>query len=334
MIFAHLLQGLPTDSSTLENAISLLEKDIKNLENSSVPLEKLLPWFTGVVAIGVAMELWVIWHDRRDDMQAWRRGIIRPPDRPSTIKFMVEIASVLLITGGIVGELWIGIRITSINGALRSKNGELRTKSDQWVAMGTKDAGDAKRSAHDAEVSAGNAKQSADDAQGTVKVLGHEVTALSPRILTPVQQRDIAKALNHFWGSHQTVVESYSLDGEGTALALQLISVLHQAEIPVSNGTAGSIVTGGFEWGVSIRGPAYEQPFMASLQDALTNIGRLKQVVINGPERRVGTVFGGRGGMGGKMTIGGGGGPPIQQPPPKTGPVRVMVGIRPPSVIP
>jgi hypothetical protein len=29
VIFAHLLQSLLTDSSTLENAISLLEKDIK-----------------------------------------------------------------------------------------------------------------------------------------------------------------------------------------------------------------------------------------------------------------------------------------------------------------
>jgi hypothetical protein len=110
VIFALLLQAastLPTDASALESAISALESEIKTLESSSVPLEHRLPWFTGIVALGVAMELWVIWRERRDDTVAWRRGVIRSPDRPSTLKFVVELASVLLITGGIVGELWI-----------------------------------------------------------------------------------------------------------------------------------------------------------------------------------------------------------------------------------
>ena len=90
------------------------------------------------------MELWVIWRERRDDIEAWGRGIIRPTDRPSTVKFLIEIASVLLITGGIVGELWIGVRITSINGDLRSKNAGLRSASGQLVALATLEAEQAK----------------------------------------------------------------------------------------------------------------------------------------------------------------------------------------------
>ncbi len=86
------------------------------------------------------MELWVIWHERRDDTVAWRRGVIRSPDRPSTLKFVIELASVLLITGGIVGELWIGIEIASINGLLRTKSAELRGKSNQLVALLNHDA--------------------------------------------------------------------------------------------------------------------------------------------------------------------------------------------------
>src|SRR5271166_3756939 len=98
-IFAYLAQtasNLPTDASALQSAISALESEIKTLESSSVPWEGSLPWFTGVVALGVAMELWVIWRERCDDMEAWRRGIIRPPDRPSLGKFLVEVVSVLL----------------------------------------------------------------------------------------------------------------------------------------------------------------------------------------------------------------------------------------------
>jgi hypothetical protein len=117
-------------------------------------LEHSLPWFTGVVALGVAMELWVIWRERRDGMEAWGRGIILPPERPSAEEFLVEIASVVLITAGILGELWIGLSITHINGQLRSKSAELRSKSDQLLALVTKQAGDAKSSALSAEVSA------------------------------------------------------------------------------------------------------------------------------------------------------------------------------------
>jgi hypothetical protein len=68
-------------------------------------------------------------------MEAWGRGTIRPPERPSTIKYAIELVSLLLITGGIVGELWIGVKITSLNGVLRSENAELRTKSDQLVEL-------------------------------------------------------------------------------------------------------------------------------------------------------------------------------------------------------
>jgi hypothetical protein len=66
VIFAHLIQSassLSADASALESAISALERDIKALENSSVPWENSLPWFTAFVAVGVAMEFWVIWRE-------------------------------------------------------------------------------------------------------------------------------------------------------------------------------------------------------------------------------------------------------------------------------
>jgi hypothetical protein len=138
VIFVHLIQSassLPADASALESAISALERDITALENSSVPWEKSLPRFTALVAVGVAMEFWVIWRERRDDMEAWGRGTLRLPERPSTIKYVIELVSLVLITGGIVGELWIGIKITSINGTLRTMNGELRSESDQLVGL-------------------------------------------------------------------------------------------------------------------------------------------------------------------------------------------------------
>jgi len=138
VIFAHLVQSasnLPTAASALESAISALERDIKALESSSLLWENLLPWFTALVAVGVAMEFWVISRERRDDIEAWKRATILPPERPSTAKFVIELVSLVLITGGIVGELGIGITITSINGKLRTMNAELRDKGDQLVGL-------------------------------------------------------------------------------------------------------------------------------------------------------------------------------------------------------
>lgn len=57
---AHLIQrasSLPSDTSALERAISALEREITALESSSVPWERRLPWFTAVVALGVAKAL-------------------------------------------------------------------------------------------------------------------------------------------------------------------------------------------------------------------------------------------------------------------------------------
>jgi hypothetical protein len=155
----------PTDVSALKSAISALESKIAALESASVPWEHRLPWFTGVVALGVAMELWVLWHDRREDMHLWRRGTVCwPPEKPWLTKYIVELVSILLITGGIVAELWAGARITEINGSLRSIGAELRSKSDQLLALVTQEAGDAQTSAKGAADAASLAQGRADRA--------------------------------------------------------------------------------------------------------------------------------------------------------------------------
>src|ERR1039458_6393944 len=121
------------------------------------------------------MELWVIRHEYRDEMEAWALahfGVLRSPGRPSATKLRVEVGSVLLITIGVMGELGAGIEITSINGVLRgksaelrSKNAELRSKSDQLLALVTQQAGEAKDSALIAKASAKAAGIAASKAQ-------------------------------------------------------------------------------------------------------------------------------------------------------------------------
>jgi hypothetical protein len=145
----HIAPTLPTDVSALESSISALERvisalesEIKALDSSSAPWERWLSWAIAAVVVGLVMEYWVIWRDRRDEWHAFRLGIVRFADRPSLLKYVVELVSVSLVTLGVLAEFGIGIRIASINvdlrgksAALRGKNSDLRTASDRLVAL-------------------------------------------------------------------------------------------------------------------------------------------------------------------------------------------------------
>ena len=169
MIIAPLAQAAssaPTRISALESSISALEEFISALESDIARLESSLPWeywvyvFTALVVVGVVMELWVIRHDWRDEMETWALshfGVLRSPDRPSVTKLIVELCSVVLIAVGVAGELGVGVRIAYVDGRirakgieLRSRNAELRSKSNELLALVTQQAGTAEQSAKDA----------------------------------------------------------------------------------------------------------------------------------------------------------------------------------------
>jgi len=95
--FAQAASGVPTRVSALESSISALERAISALESDIAALENSLPWeywvyvFTSLVVLGVVMELWVIRHDWRGDMETWALahvGVLRSPERPSVTKLI------------------------------------------------------------------------------------------------------------------------------------------------------------------------------------------------------------------------------------------------------
>jgi hypothetical protein len=335
-MFAHLLSRLPTDISALEssisaleNSISALESEIKSLESSTSPWELGIIVATGAVVVGLVMEYWVIWREHRDEWNDFELGIWQLAHKPSLRKYVIELISVSLITIGVFVEFAAGLKVASINSTLRAKseelrslNGILRSKSELLLAVATQ--------------LAGSAETSVKTAQGIVNGLVAEVAELSPRNLNPKEQSDIIAALKpSFWGHPSVMVGSYAMDGEGTVLATQLLNVLALSTgVTPTDARAQISVTGGFEWGVNIRGPDSEKPFMDELSRVLTDIGHLKRVHINGLTPPIGFIRGGNSVMGGNAIAGGGGGP--MRPPviPPSGPVSVWVGIRPPVLLP
>jgi hypothetical protein len=88
-------------------------------------------------------------------MEAWALthfGVHRLQLRPSLLKLWVEIISVVLVAGGVFGELAIGVVITSINGTLRSQESTLRDDSSQLVVLIDHEAADANERASNADL--------------------------------------------------------------------------------------------------------------------------------------------------------------------------------------
>jgi hypothetical protein len=256
----------------------------------------------------------------------------------------------LLLIAALAFELVCLVKTNSLSGQLigslseKAENADKKAQSaiEKSAASETKAAGASRKAneafgnAEAAKEAAGFAKASADEAREKLTVVIEEVKLLSPRTLSPVQQNKIAEALkksSRF--PYPTRIESYGMDGEGTALATQLLSTLASTGYGTpGDGRADQVVSGGFEWGISIRGPGYEMPYMTALRDALVNIGKLQQVSINGPSPQAGAMMGGAAAIGGAASMSGGGGQPIQRPIPTGGPVSVLVGIRPPILLP
>lgn len=153
-MIAHLiwkLSNLPSDASALRSAISALESDIAALDKSSGSPEYWLAGFTALVAIGVVIEIVVLHLDHKKEMEEWHVCELIPA-KPTLVKVGWEIASIILVTVGVVGELGTGLWISHIDGILRSKNAELRTASDHLIAFINAEAEEAKRQAKEADL--------------------------------------------------------------------------------------------------------------------------------------------------------------------------------------
>jgi len=215
VIFAYLIQiasSLPADASALESAISALESAITAKDSSSGLWETLAWVFTGAVVIGVAIEVRVLVLEHRDAMTEWRRGIVRPPDRPSRSLFLWGLVGSILVALGVTGEFGAGIKIARINGTLRTMNAELRRDSDQLIALLHVEAQEAYKEAGEANERAEEMKE-----------------AIAPRRINPKERAAISSGLSRF--SKQAVVAfSNPFDVEASVLAAEILSTLESAK--------------------------------------------------------------------------------------------------------
>jgi len=87
------------------------------------------PWFTGLVVLGLIADLVIVAWERREEMANWHRWVlvgVHFPDRPTRLRFILELLATCAIFLGVAGEFWAGVKVAYINGQLRGKNAELR----------------------------------------------------------------------------------------------------------------------------------------------------------------------------------------------------------------
>lgn len=273
--------------------------------------------------------------------------------------------STLVLIAALAGELLCVVRTNQLSGELVGDLGdrseEAFSKSEKALndsGKATTESEKAKTTASSAVVLAGTAKKEADSFERDIKLArkqaaeaeSHLSEAVSmaiaeeaelrkleaqvaPRTLNADQMRSVRDHLQIFRGHPAVRVTSYALDGEGAAVATEIISIISSATgvMPLDERASFS-VTGGFESGVQIRGPASEDRFMSALATEFTSTVKLAPVVINGATFRPGVIRSGNTVTGGRTSSGGGGG--IVMPPiPTAGPVVIHVGIRPLPVL-
>jgi hypothetical protein len=212
-------------------------------------------------------------------------------------------------------------QIADANARAKAAEGQAATaKADVAVAMATVATADARiaeaqRGATEAEARAQEARSMA-EAERLERVRLEAIVA--PRSLSIEQQRQITDVCRKFVG-HRAVISSYGLDLEGAALGGQLIAML-RVTLGIDNvfdQRASTMVTGAFELGVHVRGPAAEQDFITALSGALNSIGHLQVSVNDAPPRPGATI------VGGGQTVS-----------PGVEPINVAIGIKPVPTLP
>ena len=238
---------------------SALEKAISSLENSSESLDSWLKFWTVLTVIGVAIAIIVILKEYRTAYKAWLRGSIRSPEKPTVRMLIIQLIGPVLVTVGVVGELWISILSAKINTGLRNNNNIL-------VGLIHKQAGNAGKMAGEARERAAKIENENIRLRGQLAGLERNVAKqqeraaiaekdlvklrekIADRHLTPEQQSRIAKSICRF-GGIAVDIGKYSSNAEIEELAKEIKGALPK----MCDGNPGFEVSF-FQWGARAPG--------------------------------------------------------------------------------
>jgi hypothetical protein len=248
-------------------------------------------FFWCLVAATVAVVVGVILEEAQEWMPTVERTLrLNPIVEYRWAKKLVKLGWILIVIG-VAGEGIFEMYVSRADSVLSTFDNILLTEAK-------KEASEAVLGAATANIQVAEARRRTAELDVAAQQLKAENLRLeaiiAPRSLSLDQQRDIAEACRKFQG-HGVLMKSYGTDGEGAALAGQIIAALRVANIIVADSRGSETVAGQFDSGVHVRAPGAELAFAETIADSLSTIGKLKVFPVNDPEPRVAAVMGGGG---------------------------------------
>src|ERR1700678_4426231 len=123
-----------------------LRRALASLDDCGASLHWWLGFWTFLVVVGVVAEVvFVIW-EYLEDLRDFKRGIVRPPDKPSWLLFALGFFGAALVSLGVGVELYAESKIATLETCIRKGN-------DALSLLLSKEAGDAMASAQGAAAS-------------------------------------------------------------------------------------------------------------------------------------------------------------------------------------
>jgi hypothetical protein len=155
---------------------SALRTLLENLERSQSSLHGWLEFWTTLVIVGVALEIiFVVW-EYREDLHDFRRGIVHPPEKPITLRFVLGLFASVLIVVGVGGELYAGAKLERVETRIRGANDEL-------YLLLSREAGDAKTSAEIAHGEVDAIRKEADAIENRLREASTQLGALEEDLI-------------------------------------------------------------------------------------------------------------------------------------------------------
>src|ERR1700675_1017562 len=183
---------------------------------------------TGVVVLGLLLEIPEIWHDT---VRAVREVFwsCKPEGHLPAWTTLVVSLGWFLIVGGVTGELVGESFVSKADGLVQRFDEILLSEAQSQAATSIERAGVAnKRAGHVEKEAAGLRKEAAGVTASNLRL----EEAIAPRRLTPKQEREL-ESLTQFSG--RTVdIRSYANDAEGFFLGSQLVDALSKAHIGIA----------------------------------------------------------------------------------------------------
>ena len=279
----------------------------------------------GPEVISESLELFRKWGWLRTHKATHSEWWPLPPEHTGNWITVCSLVGLTLVCVGVTGEGIFEALVTISDGKLQTFNN--MTISD---AATRASSAEAMARGFQSQIAKAEAEAAASKALAEGEKLERRKleARLGPRSLDFDTQQMITDVLRKFSGHPQISVTSYGEDAEAWALGAQLIEIISAATgVQPLDRRANLSVTGGFETGITIRGPISESVFMEAMRAALTDIGKLREVAVNGPILVPAVTTGGPVVRGGPTAQGGQA--RVLPAAPSTGPVAIMVAVKP-----